>query len=238
MHNSSPTSDAKPQLSALALIPWLTSDQDSEFPPDYLLDVLLAHSGEQLMTIGTGARLLREFGSIGAALSAEKSQLCRAFQHDNQTHRIVDQLYGRLKAVAKLINYILAEEIQERPIITSWQQLLKYLKVSLGYKSTEHIRIIFLDKNNFLIKDELHHRGTVDHTPIYTREIAKRSLELNASAIIMVHNHPSGDLTPSASDLVQTKLVRSALNSLGIILHDHLIIGPSGHFSFKSAHLI
>jgi DNA repair protein RadC len=115
---------------------------------------------------------------------------------------------------------------------------LAYLKLVIGHDSTEQLRILFLDKKNFLIRDEMHRRGTNDHAPIYPREIAKRSLALDASAIIMVHNHPSGDLKPSPADLEQTKLVMSALDSLGITLHDHLIVSSKGHFSFKAEHLI
>ena len=227
------------QDGAIEFLSSLTTDQDIALPPTYLLAALFAQTADQFTSsITIGATLLREFGSIGKVLAAEKPQLRHAFGQDNRPACFIDHLHCKLRATARLMTYALEEEIKERPLIKSWQQLLAYLRLAIGSNSTEHLRILFLDGKNFLIRDEMHQRGTIDHTPIYPREIVKRSLAFNASAIIMVHNHPSGDLKPSPADLEQTKLVMSALDPLGISLHDHLIISARGHFSFKAEHLI
>ncbi|MGI9489575.1 MAG: JAB domain-containing protein, partial [Geminicoccaceae bacterium] len=118
------------------------------------------------------------------------------------------------------------------------QALLDYLKMALGHEPIEQFRVLFLDKKNILIKDEVQQRGTVDHTPLYPREIAKRALELGASALIMVHNHPSGDPTPSKADIDMTKQVIRALESVDITVHDHVIVGRNDFLSFRAQHLI
>jgi DNA repair protein RadC len=133
---------------------------------------------------------------------------------------------------------VLREEFQEGPVIGSWTALLDYLKVALAHEPIEQFRVLFLDRKNLLIRDEMQQRGTVDHTPLYPREIARRALELRASAIIMVHNHPSGDPTPSQADIEMTRQVVQALDAVGITLHDHVIVGKSRHVSFKSQRLI
>ncbi|MCH9050896.1 MAG: DNA repair protein RadC, partial [Proteobacteria bacterium] len=125
-----------------------------------------------------------------------------------------------------------------QPVISSWQKLLDYCRASLAFAKTEEFRVLFLDRKNVLIADEMQQTGTVDHTPVYPREVVKRALELGASSIIMVHNHPSGDPTPSKGDIEMTTEVREACEKLGISLHDHLIIGKSGHASFKSLGLL
>jgi DNA repair protein RadC len=143
-----------------------------------------------------------------------------------------------LKLVTELLQRVLREQIRERPVISSWSALLDYLQVTLSHEPIEQFRVMFLDRKNVLIKDEVQQRGTVDHTPLYPREIAKRALELAASAIIMVHNHPSGDPTPSRADLEMTKQVVAALAAVGITVHDHVIVGKNKHTSFKSQRLI
>ena len=130
------------------------------------------------------------------------------------------------------------EHAINRPVISSWQKLLDYCRAGMAYAKKEEFRVLFLDRKNVLIADEVQHTGTVDHTPVYPREVMKRALDLGASAIIMVHNHPSGDPTPSKGDVEMTKEVREAGEKLGIALHDHLIIGRRGHASFKSLGLL
>lgn len=164
--------------------------------------------------------------------------MCLVVSNSGQSHWFIEQLHLRLKATATLMQRALAEELQERPVVASWQALLDYLKIAIGSEPIEQFRVLFLDKKNILIKDEVQQRGTVDHTPLYPREIAKRSLELGASAVIMIHNHPSGDPTPSRADIEMTRQVVAALTPLRIILHDHLIIGQNRHTSFKSESLI
>jgi DNA repair protein RadC len=133
---------------------------------------------------------------------------------------------------------VLREQIQDRPVIGSWTALLDYLQVALAHEPIEQFRVLFLDRKNILIRDEVQQRGTVDHTPLYPREITRRALELQASALIMVHNHPSGDPTPSRADIEMTKQVVQALAPVGITVHDHVIVGKNRHTSFKSQRLI
>ena len=221
------------------LIAWFSADDGGAIPPCYLLDLVTTLAGADfLSTKGLGSKLIDEFGSIGGVLAADAGRLLRWLEMEGQTSWFTEQLHLRLKATAALMKQALAEEIKNRPLISSWQSLLEYLKFSLGNDSIEQLLILFLDKKNFLIKDEIQQKGTVDHTPLYPREIAKRSLELNASAIIMVHNHPSGDPTPSRADIEMTKQVEAALTPLRIVFHDHLIIGSEGHLSFKAEGLM
>jgi DNA repair protein RadC len=179
----------------------------------------------------------------GAAPS-EAGERWRAFENDKDGRWEVVRLWRRretevlLKLVTELLQRVLREQIQERPVISSWSALLDYLQVALSHEPIEQFRVLFLDRKNVLIKDEVQQRGTVDHTPLYPREIVKRALELAASAIIMVHNHPSGDPTPSKADLEMTKQVVTALAAVGITVHDHVIVGKNRHTSFKTQRLI
>ena len=129
-------------------------------------------------------------------------------------------------------------EIVNRPVLGTWQSILDYCRAAMAFEDIEQFRILFLDKKNQLIADEVQQQGTVDHTPVYTREVMKRALELAASAIILVHNHPSGDPTPSLADIDMTKKIIQAGEKLNILVHDHIIIGRKGHVSFRSLTLI
>lgn len=221
------------------LIAWFAADKGANIPPSFLLDVVLALAGDQfLSTRGLGSRLLTEFGSIGNVLAADTGRLFCWLQQEGEANWFIEQLNLRLKATAALMKQNLEEEIADKPIISSWSMLLDYLKIVMGSEPIEHFRVLFLDKKNILVKDEVQQRGTVGHTPLYPREIAKRSLELCASAIIMVHNHPSGDPTPSRADIEMTKQVEAALNPLRVALHDHLIIGSKRYLSFKTEGLL
>ena len=130
------------------------------------------------------------------------------------------------------------ERILNRHVISSWNDLLAYCRAAMSDEKTELFRILFLDKKNILIADEVQQRGTVDHTPVYPREVVKRALELGASAIILVHNHPSGDPTPSQADIDMTNQILKAASALSIRVHDHLIIGKKNHASFKTLGLL
>ena len=132
----------------------------------------------------------------------------------------------------------MGDEVMDKPILSSWDQLLTYCKASMGYGDTERLRILFLNNKNVLIADEVQQSSTVDHTPVYPREVVKRALELSATALIMVHNHPSGDPTPSKADIDMTRQVAEAASKLRITVHDHIIIGRTGHASFKSLGLL
>ena len=125
-----------------------------------------------------------------------------------------------------------------KPVISSWTALLNYCKAAMAYNTTEQFRILFLDRKNVLIADEVQQKGTVDHTPVYPREVVKRALDLGASSIILVHNHPSGDPTPSQADINMTRQIVDTAKPLGISVHDHLVIGKGSHASFKSLQLI
>ena len=126
----------------------------------------------------------------------------------------------------------------QRPVLAHWQKLLDYCRASMDCEDTERFRILYLTRKNVLIADEVQQKGTVDHTPVYPREVIKRALELGATALIMVHNHPSGDPTPSKADIEMTREVREAAEKLGIALHDHLIVSKDGYNSFKTMGLL
>jgi DNA repair protein RadC len=126
----------------------------------------------------------------------------------------------------------------ERPVLNNWQALMDYLNASLAREKVEQFRILFLDTRNHLLGDEAQSRGTVNHTPVYPREVAKRALELHASALIVVHNHPSGDPTPSREDIAMTNEISAVLQALGIVLHDHVIVGNGRHTSFRQEGLL
>jgi DNA repair protein RadC len=180
----------------------------------------------------------------GGAAPSAAGERWRAFENDKDGRWEIVRLWRRretlvlLKLVTELLQRVLREQIQDRPVISSWSALLDYLQVTLSHEPIEQFRVMFLDRKNVLIKDEVQQRGTVDHTPLYPREIVKRALELAASAIIMVHNHPSGDPTPSKADLEMTKQVVAALSAVGITVHDHVIVGKNKHTSFKTQRLI
>jgi DNA repair protein RadC len=175
---------------------------------------------------------------------SEAGERWSAYEQDKDGRWEIVRLWRRretlvlLKLVTELLQRVLREQIQDRPLISSWTALLEYLQVTLAHEPIEQFRVMFLDRTNVLIKDEVQQRGTVDHTPLYPREIVKRALELAASAIIMVHNHPSGDPTPSRADIDMTKQVVTALSAVGISVHDHVIVGKNKHTSFKSQRLI
>jgi len=143
-----------------------------------------------------------------------------------------------LKAIHAAAVRLARAKLGERPVIGSWSQLLDYCHAALAREPIEQFRVLFLDRKNVLIADERQNRGTVDHTPVYPREVVKRALELNASALIVVHNHPSGDPTPSQADIAMTREIQRAAATLGVVLHDHLVIGRAGHASFKSLGLL
>ena len=149
-----------------------------------------------------------------------------------------DASIAALKLVPEAARRLALEEASERPVIASWDKLIAYCRIAMGHERVEQFRLLFLDKKNRLIADELQQRGTVDHTPVYPREVVKRALELGASALILVHNHPSGDPTPSKADIQMTREVQDAAEKLGIAVHDHVVIGRGGHNSFKSLGLL
>jgi DNA repair protein RadC len=149
-----------------------------------------------------------------------------------------DRAVAELKLIKAAAERLTKGTIKARLALSSSSEVLDYLRMSQGFDAREQFRVLFLDKKNSLIADEVLGRGTVDHTPVYVREVVKRALELSATAIILVHNHPSGDPTPSRADIDMTKLIIDAARPLGVAIHDHIIVGRNGHASFKALRLI
>jgi DNA repair protein RadC len=143
-----------------------------------------------------------------------------------------------LKAAREAALRLMLSELHERPVVNSWDKLIDYCTAHIAHGKVEEFHILFLDRKNVLIRHERQQRGTVDHTPVYTREVVKRALELQASALILVHNHPSGDPTPSKADIAVTKDIVKAAAPLGVTVHDHLIIGRGRHSSLRDLGLI
>ncbi len=187
-----------------------------------------------LLTYSDGASfahiLLQHFPSIGHVLTADESRLGKL----GLSRRDVDLL----RLVHTTARLLATGAVRARPIVGSAQALLDYLQTSIGYEQVEQLRILFLDCRNHIIADEVLHRGTVNHTPVYPREVVKRALTLNASALIAVHNHPSGDPTPSREDIEMTRQLKSAAAALDLELHDHVVIGHGTHSSFRSLGLL
>ena len=151
---------------------------------------------------------------------------------------VKDNTLTALKLVQAAALRLMKQGVIDQPILNSWDRLLNYLAAAMKEDQNEQFRLLFLDKRNHLIADEMQQRGTVDHTPVYTREVVKRALELGATALILVHNHPSGDPTPSRADIEMTKELVRATAGVGITIHDHLIVGKSATTSFKSLGLL
>lgn len=172
--------------------------------------------------------LLTEFGTFSDVLSATPERL-------KAVSGIGHAVLTELKIVEAAAHKLAQARVLDRPAISGWQALIDYCRTTMSRRETEQFRILFLDRKNTLIADEPQAAGTVDHVPVYPREVVKRALELNASALILVHNHPSGDPHPSDADIAVTRQIEAAADTLSITLHDHLIIGARDEFSFRSA---
>ena len=195
---------------------------------DYeLLELLLFYAFPRQDTKPIARALLRRFGGFAGVFGAGDEAL-------REIDGIKDGGAAFIRAVQAAAERIARGEIEEQPVIGSWKKLIDYCRTAMAAERTEQFRLLFLDNKNALIADEVQQRGTVNHTPVYPREVVKRALELGASAIIMVHNHPSGDPTPSADDIAMTKEVAAAAEKLGIAVHDHIVIGRKGHASLRS----
>jgi DNA repair protein RadC len=175
--------------------------------------------------------LIARFGSLAGVLGADRTTLL-AVPHLGEASAA-----ALLATRAAALHFVRAP-LLERPVIASWQALLDYCTAAQGFAETEEFRLLFLDRRNALIADERHQRGTIDHTPAYPREVVKRALDLGASALILLHNHPSGDPTPSRADIDMTLAIAAALKPVGIALHDHVIVGRGRHASLKNLGLI
>jgi DNA repair protein RadC len=199
--------------------------------PDYeLLELMLFYAIERIDTKPLAKRLIERFGTLGDIFAAEPEQL-KEFEIDQRTLVL-------FRAMRESGRRLAERKVKDMPVLTNWQQLIDYCHAALAHEKTEQFRILFLDRKNVLIGDEVQQRGTIDHTPVYPREVVKRALALNAAALILVHNHPSGDPKPSREDIEMTKEIQKAASALGIAIHDHLVIGRKGHASFRSLGLL
>lgn len=200
--------------------------------PDYeLLELVRFRALPRRDTKGIAKKLLARFGSFAEVVNALEPRL-------KELQDVGDSVVTELKLIRAAALRLVRTEAVQRPVLSSWKQVLDYLRAAQSYEHREQFRILFLDKRNRLIADEVQGHGTVDHTPVYVREVVKRALELSATAIILVHNHPSGDPTPSRADIDMTKQIVASAAPLGIAVHDHIIVGREGHASLKSLRLI
>ncbi|MGP9819833.1 RadC family protein [Salinarimonas sp. NSM] len=200
--------------------------------PDYeLLELVLFRSIPRRDVKPLAKELIRRFGGFAEVLGASRGRLSEVGGLGEAT--ILD-----LKIVEAASRRLARGAIAKRPVLSSWAAVLEYCRTAMAFSEREQFRILFLDKKNALIADEVQQSGTVDHTPVYVREVVKRALEVSATAIILVHNHPSGDPTPSSADVRMTREIADAARPLGVVVHDHIIVGRDGHASLKGLKLI
>lgn len=203
-----------------------------EHLPDYeLLELILFSARPRGDVKPLAKRLLKQFGSFDKVLYAEAHELA-------QVDEVGEAVIAALKTVRVSAQRLVKSELAEQPIIQSWSALLDYCKLAMGKSRVEEFRVLFLNNRHVLMADETMQRGTINHTPVYPREIVKRALELGAAAIILLHNHPSGDPTPSKADIDITAKIVEAAATVSITVHDHVIITDGGHYSFKSFGLL
>ena len=203
----------------------------AESLPDYeLLEMLLFAANPQGDVKPAAKALLAHFGGFGKVMSADPDALSEA--------GLGLAGIAAIKSVREAALRLMRLELQERPVVNSWDKLIDYCNAQVAHNQVEEFHILFLDRKNVLIKHERQQRGTIDHTPVYPREVVKRALDLGAAAMILVHNHPSGDPTPSKADIAVTQDIKKAAAPLGVVLHDHIIIGRNGHTSFRDLELI
>jgi DNA repair protein RadC len=196
--------------------------------PDYeLLELVLFRTIPRQDVKPLARALLDTFGDFGRVLSAPEARLAAV---PGAGPSVVQDL----KILEAVAHRMARARVMHRQVLSSWDSLLDYCHTSMAHRETEQFRVLYLDRKNVLIADEEQARGTVDHVPVYPREVVKRALELNASALILVHNHPSGDPTPSGQDISMTEQIAQAAEVMGIVLHDHLIIGKSQELSFRA----
>lgn len=199
---------------------------------DYeLLELILFRSIPRRDVKPLAKKLIAEFGSVAEVLGAPLSRL-------RSTEGIGDATALDLKLIEAAGRELAKGAVKKRTVLGSWTAVIDYCRASMAFEAREVFRILFLDKRNALIADEIQQTGTVDHTPVYPREVVKRALEVSATAVILVHNHPSGDPTASQADIAMTRQIIEAGKPLGILVHDHIIIGKNGHTSMKGQALI
>ncbi|BAT57687.1 hypothetical protein GJW-30_1_00195 [Variibacter gotjawalensis] len=207
-------------------------DAGADALADYeLLELLLFRSIPRRDVKPLAKALIEKFGSFSEVITASPERL-------SEVSELSDNVITELMAIHAAAQRLTRGQVKRRPVLSSWSSVIDYCHTAMAFADKEQFRILFLDKRNQLIADEVQQTGTVDHTPVYPREVVKRALELSATAIILVHNHPSGDPTPSQADIQMTRQIAEVAKSLGIALHDHIIVGKEGHASFKGLRLI
>ncbi|MBD9510071.1 DNA repair protein RadC [Ensifer sp. ENS10] len=198
---------------------------------DYeILEMLLFRLIPRKDTKPIAKALISRFGTLAGVFGAPIALL-------QEVNGIGEAVALDLKLISTIGHRTLKSELRQKHLLSSWSAVIDYCHAAMAYETKEQFRILFLDKRNTLIADEVQQTGTIDHTPVYPREVVKRALELSATAIILVHNHPSGDPTPSRADIDMTKLIVETAKPLGIAVHDHIIIGKDGHVSLKGLRL-
>jgi len=199
---------------------------------DYeLLELVLFRAIPQRDVKPLAKALIETFGSFAETISAPETRL-------KEIKGLGDAAITELKIVQAAASRLARGQVRARKVLASWSSMLDYCRTEMAFAEKEQFRILFLDKRNQLIIDEVQQTGTVDHTPVYPREVVKRALELSATAVILVHNHPSGDPTPSRADIQMTQSIQEIARPLGISVHDHIIVGKDGHASLKGLKLI
>lgn len=204
--------------------------------PDALLDhelveYLLALALPRRDTKALAKKLIRDFGGFGSLLAADAEAICRIGE-------VSEGAAAAIKIAQASALRLLQSEVKERPVLGSWQALLDYLHADMAHNPIEHVRVLFLNSKNMLIRDDLMWEGSVDEAAVYVREIVRRALDCHATALILVHNHPSGDPSPSSQDIKLTREIVEAGRHLKITVHDHIIIGTRGHSSLRGMGLI
>jgi DNA repair protein RadC len=204
----------------------------AEAMPDYeMLELVLFAAVPRRDTKPLAKTLIARFGSFAEVIAAKRERLL-------EIPGVGEAVVNQFKIVEAAAQRLARGKVMGRPALSSWAALLDYCMAAMARSQNEEFRVLFLDRKNVLVADEVQSRGTVDHAPVYPREIVRRALEHGASAIILVHNHPSGDPTPSRADIDMTREIAAAAKALKIAVHDHLVIGRSGHASFKSLGLL
>lgn len=200
--------------------------------PEYeLLELLLFNAIPRIDVKPLAKRLLAEFGDLNGVVAASEHRLMKVAG-------VTDRVYLQLQIADAFAKKMAQAKVLQREVVTNWEALISYCRTSMAHRETEQFRVLFLDRKNVLIADEIQAPGTVDHVPVYPREVAKRALELNVSAIILVHNHPSGDPSPSPQDIEMTTRVDEACRAIGVTVHDHVIVGKEDEVSFKALGLL
>lgn len=200
-------------------------------PDEDLLEMILFRATPRREVRSLALRLLSDFGDLNSVIGASANRL-------SAIQGVSSSVIHELKIIEAAGHAMARAKVMQREVISNWEALLSYCQTKMAHMEREQFRVLFLDRRNCLIADVALQNGTVDHVPVYPREVARKALEVNASAVILVHNHPSGDPTPSAEDVTMTKQVQAGLEALGLTLHDHVIVGCGKSYSLRAHELI